>query len=83
VAAGIRARLTAVSDRAIAAAGAVERNAPLGKSYTHLVETITRHAQPPAASSSTHALMEFDLDVALLECWTRVAEFDRALAAQE
>jgi hypothetical protein len=82
VAAGIRARMAAVSARAVAAAMTVKSNARLWQPYRHLVETITQHAQTPAASSPGQALMEFDLDVALLECWTRVAEFDRALAGQ-
>jgi hypothetical protein len=80
-AAGIRARLAAVNDRALAAK-TVESNARLWQSYRHLAQTITQHAQTPAASSPAQALMELDLDVALLECWTRLAKFDRALADQ-
>jgi hypothetical protein len=79
---GIRARMVAVAGRAAAAAKTVESGARLWSSYSHLVETITAHAQRPPASSPAQALMELDLGVALLECWTRVAEFDRAIAGR-
>ena len=82
VAAGIRARLARLRGPARAAAETVEGSTRLRASYTHLVRTMSEHARSMPAPSAAQALMELDLGVALLECWTRVAQFDRTIAGR-
>lgn len=80
VAGGIRTRMATASGRAAAAVKTAEHTARLWSSYAHLVQTISEHARTAPTASPAQALMELDLAVALLECWTRIAEFDRAIA---
>jgi len=80
VAAGIAARLDAASARA---AKFMEREEPtpsLEPSRRHLVYAMTEHWKESANRTAAQQLMEADLGVALLECWTRAAEFDQAIA---
>lgn len=81
VAAGIATRL----DAAAARAGAVMQHdaspAFLEPSWRHLTQAMTEHGKEAADRTLAQQLMEADLGVALVECWTRAAEFDRALAA--
>jgi hypothetical protein len=78
VQAGIRARLDDVTERAqrVLAGDAAPR---LRASRAHLVSTLSEHLSARTDATPAQALMEGDLAVALLDCWTRVAEFDRAL----
>jgi hypothetical protein len=41
---------------------------------------VAEHWKGEAKRTITERLMELDLVVALMECWTRAAEFDRVLA---
>lgn len=79
VASGIRARLDAARERE----RALKPNATqLAAASTHLVATMTDHFATASQRPITQQLMELDLGVALLECSTRVAECDLALAPQ-
>ena len=53
----------------------------LGPSWRHLSTTMAQH-QAAADATIGQRLMEADLAVSLIECWTRAAEMDRALASQ-
>jgi CobB/CobQ-like glutamine amidotransferase domain len=81
VAAGIDARLENISPRLAAALAAPHSLDSLAPSWRHLSTTIAQH-EVPANASVAQRLMEADLVVSLIECWTRVAETDRALAAR-
>jgi hypothetical protein len=79
VAAGIGARLAAVSPRL---AGVITKPGVAGNlasSWRHLSTTMAEHAVGTDATLAQR-LMEADLGVSLIECWTRAAEMDRALA---
>lgn len=75
---GLRARLEASRPRAAALAGGTEAVARLLPSLRHLVDTIVAHANDPPVAPA-QALMEADVAVSLLECWTRAAAMDVAL----
>jgi hypothetical protein len=78
VQAGIAARLHAITGAAQAALA--DHAAPrLRASCAHLASTLSEHLAARTDAPPAQALMEADLAVALLESWTRVAEFDRAL----
>jgi len=80
VAARIAARLAVVSPRLAAVVVAPRGLESLAPAWRHLSSTMSEHA---VAANATYAqrLMEADLGVSLVECWTRAAEVDRALAA--
>jgi hypothetical protein len=78
VAAGISARLARVTPRLSAVIAEAHGLGRLAPSWQHLSATIARHS-PAADATLTQRLMEADLAVSLIECWTRVAEMDRAL----
>jgi hypothetical protein len=80
VAAGIAARLDAASQRARAVRARDATVTAIAPAYAHLVSTFSEHLATASRRTSPEALMEADLGVGLLECWTRVAEFDLALA---
>lgn len=80
VAAGIAARLERVTPRLSAVIAEQRGLADLAPSWRHLSTTMTEHAVAGDATVAQR-LMEADLAVSLLECWTRAAEVDRALAA--
>jgi hypothetical protein len=78
VEAGIRARLEASRPRASALAESDAALEALQPSLRHLIASIaTRRTAAPGTPAL--ALMEADLAVSLLECWTRAAEMDAAL----
>jgi hypothetical protein len=78
IASGIGARLDAATDAA--------REAPapghLAASISHLCATLRDHLASASGSTPVQQLMEADLAVALLQCATRVARLDSALAAR-
>ena len=79
IASGIATRLDRVQERsrAVTAAGVSESlQAPM----RHLGHAVEEHWKDEAERTVTERLMELDLVVALVECWTRAAEFDLALA---
>jgi hypothetical protein len=47
-------------------------------SWRHFADAVARHAS--ADATVAQRLMEIELVVSIAECWTRAAEFDRALA---
>ena len=79
VAARIGARLDAMAPRlaaVIAEPRCLERLAP---AWRHLSAAMADHVVA-ADATAAQRLMEADLGVSLIECWTRAAEVDRALA---
>jgi hypothetical protein len=80
IAARIGSRLEPAALRTAAAmreAGKLDRLMP---AYEHLATAIAEHQTRTSDRTPTQQLMELDLAVALLECWSRVAEWDLALA---
>ena len=80
VAATIASRLEAVAARSAAMPAHVRSLAALDPSREHLVATMTEHQRSAADRPPAQQLMEAELGVALLECWTRAARFDLAFA---
>ena len=80
IAARIAARLTAISPRLAAMLDEPGHLLKLAPAWQHLSSTMNQHA---IAANATPAqrLMEAELGVSLVECWTSAAEVDRALAA--
>lgn len=79
IAAGIAGRLDSVAprfERFAAGTQGVERLVP---SWKHLAESLADHA--PADAKIAQRLMEAELVVSIVECWTRAAHFHRMLAA--
>jgi hypothetical protein len=81
IAAGIGARIEPVALRAAAVMEHAERLARLMPAYDQLATAIADHWSEEADRNPAQQLMELDLGVAFLECWTRVAEWDLALSA--
>ena len=79
VAARIAARLETIAPRLIAVIAAPRGLERLAPAWRHLATTMTAHAA--ADATPAQRLMEADLAVSLIECWTRAAEVDRALAS--
>jgi len=79
VAAGIRTRLDGAAARFACMRRRVDELLRLRPAYDHLAATMIDHQAMASTLTPAHALMELDLSVALLETWTRVAEFDIAL----
>jgi|SRR5215813_2749376 len=79
VAAGIATRLDRVRERSKAVTAA-SVSTSLQPSLQHLGYAVAEHWKGEAKRTITERLMELDLVVALVECWTRAAEFDRVLA---
>jgi hypothetical protein len=80
VAAGIARRLDRVHERRKAVTAA-SVSSSLQPSLLHLGYAVAEHWKGEAKRTITERLMELDLVVALVECWTRAAEFDRVLAS--
>ena len=80
VAGRISARLTAVAQRHAAVTAEPSGTESLAPSWRHLASTIAEH-RIAADATLAQRLMEADLAVSLIECWTRAAEMDRALTA--
>ena len=80
VAGRISARLTAVAQRHAAVTAGPSGTESLAPSWRHLASTIAEH-RIAADATLAQRLMEADLAVSLIECWTRAAEMDRALTA--
>jgi hypothetical protein len=80
IAARISSRLEPAASRTAAAMKEAGKLARLMPAYEHLAAAIADHQTRASDRTSTQQLMELDLAVALLECWSRVAEWDLALA---
>ena len=81
IAHSIRTRLERIVPRANALSGYIGSGGSLGPSRDHLSATLAEHAIAPDATIASR-LLEADLAVALVECWTRAAEMDRALETE-
>ena len=81
VAAGIAARLERVTPRLSAVIAGPYGLTNLAASWQHLSTTMAEHSVAGDATVAQQ-LMEADLAVSLIECWTRAAELDRALAVR-
>jgi hypothetical protein len=80
VVARIVTRLETISARLAAVVGTPRALERLAASWRHLSTTIGEH-HVAAGATVAQRLMEVDLVVSLIECWTRAAEVDRALAS--
>jgi hypothetical protein len=80
ITAWIAARIEPLAARS---AEVTKHRARLGRlrpAYDHLLATTASQAGETRERTPAQALMELELEVSLLECWTRVAEIDLALA---
>jgi hypothetical protein len=79
----VAARVCARIDPAGARAAAVKPHAgtlaALLPSWRHLAATMAEHFGAGSARAPAQRLMELELSVALLECWTRAAELRLAM----
>jgi hypothetical protein len=80
VAARIAARLATVTPRLAEITAKPARAESLVPSWRHLASTIAEH-RIAADATPAQRLMDADLAVSVIECWTRAAEMDRALTA--
>ena len=76
------ARIDPVGERVIRAMKHAGKLSALGASWNHMAATMKEHFDTTAERKPAQQLMELELSVALVECWTRVAEFDLALAGR-
>ena len=81
LAARISSRLETVTPRFTLLARDASHFDRLVPAWQHVCEAIAKH-RLAAGATAAQRLMEADLAVSLIECWTRAAEFDRALAAR-
>jgi hypothetical protein len=80
VAARAGARIDPLSECVARVTKHVSKLATLAASWNHLAATMKEHIDTVAQRTVAQQLMELELSIALLECWTRVAELDLALA---
>jgi len=82
VAARAAARIDPISERVTGVIKHAGELPALAASWNHLAATIEDHIDTATERTPAQQLMELELSVALVECWTRVAEFDLALAGR-
>jgi CobB/CobQ-like glutamine amidotransferase domain len=80
VAARIAARIDPIGARATRAMTHAGEPGALRASWDHLAATMAEHFDTVTERTPAQQLMELELSLALVECWTRVAELDLALA---
>ncbi|HEX5863559.1 MAG TPA: hypothetical protein VF014_04770 [Casimicrobiaceae bacterium] len=73
------ARIDPAGERAARAIKHAGELAALGASWNHMAATMKEHFDTASERKVAQQLMELELSVALVECWTRVAELDLAL----
>lgn len=76
----ICARIDPAGERAARALAHADGAAGLLPSWRHLAAAMAEHFGGRPACPPAQCLMELELSVALMENWTRAAEFDRAVA---
>jgi hypothetical protein len=81
VATRVCARINPVGERTARALARMGELGTLRESWNHLAATMVEHFDAASERTPAQQLMELELSVALVECWTRVAELDVALAA--
>jgi hypothetical protein len=74
------ARIDPASERVVRAMKHVGDLSALGASWNHMAATMEEHFDTTSERTPAQRLMELELSIALVECWTRVAELDLALA---
>jgi hypothetical protein len=79
IAASIAARLAPLTARVTAVMTDARDQRRLLPSWVHLMSAIAGPAEAPNPTFAQQ-LMEVELAVSLLECWTRAAEMDRAIS---
>jgi hypothetical protein len=82
VGARISARVEPLAARATRALARADPSGPLRASWHHLATTMDAHFGAAPVRTSSQRLMELELAVALVECWTRVIDLDWALKEQ-
>ena len=80
VAARVGARIDPIGMRAASAMTHVGELTALRVLWNHLAATMEEHFDTVSGRTPAQQLMELELSIALVECWTRVAELDLALA---
>lgn len=80
VAARVGARIDPAGARAARALNSIGAQSSLGVAWSHLATTMKANFDTVDGRTISQRLMELELSVALVECWTRVVEFDTALA---
>ena len=82
----VAARAAAAIDRANASAvramSRISELPALRASWSHLATTMKDHLDTSTERSPAQQLMELELSIGLVECWTRVADWDLALAGR-
>jgi hypothetical protein len=74
------ARIDRISGRAARAMKRIGELPVLRASWSHLAATMKEHLDTATGRTPAQQLMELELSIALVECWTRVADLDLALA---
>ncbi|HWZ73243.1 MAG TPA: hypothetical protein VN326_17440 [Casimicrobiaceae bacterium] len=82
IAARAAAHIDPVSERVAGAMKHFGELAALGASWNHMAATMEAHIDTVAERTVAQQLMELELSIALVECWTQVAELDLALAGR-
>ena len=80
VAARAGQRIEPVSERFVRVMKHVAESSALRASWDHMAATMEEHFDTASERAPAQQLMELELSIALVECWTRVAELDLALA---
>jgi hypothetical protein len=73
-------RIDPVSARVVRAMRHVGEPSALRASWNHMAATMEEHFDIASERTPAQQLMELELSIALVECWTSVAELDLALA---
>ena len=73
-------RIDPVSARVVRAMKHLGRLSALRASWDHMAATMEEHFDTASKRTPAQQLMELELSIALVECWTRMAELDLALA---
>jgi hypothetical protein len=79
VAARAGARIDPASARGASVMTHVGKLSALAASWNHLTTTMEAHIDTASERTPAQQLMELELSIALVDCWTRVAELDLAL----
>ena len=73
-------RIDPVSESVARAMQHVGEPSALRESWNHMAATMEEHFDTASERTPAQQLMELELSIALVECWTSVAELDLTLA---